>query len=195
MNIATTGSRPGVGYDPNIFIDSEFMSEFTCSYCYMIARFPLTVNNIDACKHMICSTCMWTYARGSMVHEEITMKCAATGCTKEYKFKDYELNYPIAHIIESKPIRCPNTADGCTETTIIGHEEDELIKHLSLCSYQKMKCTLCSELIIQKDLEHHIQHLCEYRNITCHICQHILPAMYYHEHISNEYGCQNVIDW
>jgi len=152
-------------YDFDLFVvnkeqTKEKLEKLICSICRNIAEECSVLSDSKDpertdCAHSFCKKC---------IVESTKTKTTCPDC--RCKYDEIVKNIDRRREINLLLVHCPNSDDGCTETSQLHKMKD----HVKACEYNTISCSSCHENFLCKDRDTH-ESVCPKRPITCDLCR------------------------
>lgn len=162
--------------EPEDGYDFEFVNlkddKYDCPICLLILRDPVQT----PCGHRFCHKCIHRW-----LSESGEQRCPVDNTTviRDQVFPD---NFAKREIL-SLQVKCPKSKEGCKVIEVL----KQLPKHLEACGYVPIPCpNECSDILLRKDLPHHLSQICTKRKIVCCKCGDQVTAEREQEHLHKE---------
>ncbi|ESO97835.1 hypothetical protein LOTGIDRAFT_208992 [Lottia gigantea] len=159
--------------------DYEFVpppdSKYECVICLLVLREPQQTK----CGHRFCKVCIIKWLRESN-------KTCPVDNAKIVESDLFADNFAKREI-QNFNVRCPNKSQGCEKIVML----NLIQKHIEDCPFGLIPCSNnCSDILLRRDLNHHLSSVCCYRQITCHSCSRRLT---YNDLQKHEFDCPEII--
>lgn len=162
--------------EPEDGYDFEFVNlkddKYDCPICLLVLRDPVQT----PCGHRFCHKCIHRW-----LSESGEARCPVdnTSVIREQLFPD---NFAKREIL-SLQVKCPKSKEGCGTIEVL----KQLTKHLEICGYISIPCpNECSDILLRKDLPHHLSQICSKRKIVCCKCGEQITAEKEQEHLETQ---------
>ncbi|CAE7041126.1 unnamed protein product, partial [Symbiodinium sp. CCMP2456] len=112
------------------------------------------------CGEMVTQEALIGHKRDHCQHRPV----ACTGCHEQVMCNKMAWHELYECLQAEAP--CPNQLCGCQERIRRG----EIDRHVEICDFQQLRCVLCAERVLRKDMETHRATLCAERTEACDQC-------------------------